>query len=368
MDYETRKGLIEQVEALRPGRKMICFFNFDRLSEPAVPLGLDTAFNADTKAALFRVLKETGSSKIDICLYTRGGDVNGVWPLVSIVREFDPDFEVLVPFRCHSAGSLLALGAKKIVLTAMAELSPIDPSTGNQFNPLDPARSTSRLAISVEDVRAFRSFILDQFQIDPANELEALRQNVGPYLGRLAHEVHPLALGNVYRVHQQIQQLAKKLLLLHPIPNRREDQIIEALTTRFWSHLHMVNRYEARDILGAEHVDFASDELAGALDVLLRSYEDTFELRRPFFLSAFMGDETSKKVRFIGGVLESTAWGYLHETQAVLGQSSALPPEVQIQLPPGQPMPLIRGLPRSFHVEVLSRGWAHNKAQQGFDK
>ena len=56
-----------------------------------------------------------------------------MWPIVSLIREFDKDFEVLVPYRCHSSGTLTALGAKRIVMDQLSELSPIDPSTGNQF-------------------------------------------------------------------------------------------------------------------------------------------------------------------------------------------------------------------------------------------
>jgi hypothetical protein len=369
MNYDERKALLAKVEALRPGRKLVCLFNFDRASEPHVGLGLDTTFHAEAKEALFRVLKETKSNKLDVCVYTRGGDVNGVWPLVSIVREFDPDFEGLVPFRCHSAGTLFVLGAKKVVLTPLSELSPIDPTTGNSFNPQAPGdagRAGVQLGISVEDVRAYRSFILDQFAIADG-EAEPLRKHLGPYLERLAHEVHPLALGNVDRVQRQIKQLAKKLLGLHTNGSRNDDDVIRALTTQFWSHLHMVNRHEAREILGDAHVEFASADLSTALDELLRAYEDTFALRRPFFLTAFMGDELAKEGRFIGGALESTAWGYLHETRAIVRQSSALPPTVQVQLPPGQPMPLVPGLPRTFSVEVKSRGWVHNTTPKGFD-
>ena len=90
--------------------------------------------------------------------------MNAVWPIVSLFREFDENFEVLVPFRCHSGDTLVALGTKKIVLTPLSELSPIDPTTGNQFNPSDPSNPSARLGISVEDVVAYRTFVLDQFK------------------------------------------------------------------------------------------------------------------------------------------------------------------------------------------------------------
>lgn len=55
MAYEDRKKIIQEVEELRGGRTLICFFNFDRHSEPQLP-GLSTQFHADVKEALFRVL------------------------------------------------------------------------------------------------------------------------------------------------------------------------------------------------------------------------------------------------------------------------------------------------------------------------
>ena len=167
MPLQQRQDVMRQIETERNGRALVCLFNADRSSTPQVT-GLSTHFASDTKEPLFRVLKESGSPpyQLDLLVYTRGGDINSVWPIVSLLREFDLDFEVLVPFRCHSAGTLLALGAKKIVLTPLAELSPIDPSTGNQFNPSDPGEPHNRLAISVEDVQAYRRFILEQLDVE----------------------------------------------------------------------------------------------------------------------------------------------------------------------------------------------------------
>jgi hypothetical protein len=259
-----------------------------------------------------------------------------------------------------------------MVLTPLSELSPIDPTTGNQFNPVDSVEPRQRLGISVEDVRAFRSFVLEQFDIRPEDDStvarEAVRTVLPDFLNKLVSTVHPLALGNVDRVHRQIKQLAKELLALHPVANRRDDEAVDTLATKFWSHLHMINRHEAQRILSAEHVVFASDDLSSALDELLRAYEDTFNLRHALYLSGLLADRPFKSVRFIGGVLESTAWGYVFETNALLRQSSVVPPNVQIQLPVGQDLPLISGLPRRFQVEIASQGWVHNKEPKGFDR
>jgi len=110
---------------------------------------------------------------------------------------------------------------------------------------------------------------------------------------------------------------------------------------------------------------FADLELATVLDELLRSYEDSFMLRKPFVLHSFMKGKAETDVRFVGGAVESQAWSYLNETKATVRVHSKLPPNVQVQIPLGQPMPLITGLPREIEVEVTAQGWSHNLEPQG---
>lgn len=368
MAYEDRKKIHHEIEELRGGRLLVCFFNFDRASEPILP-GFNTQFAADSKEALYRILKESDTQRgLDLCLYTRGGDTNSVWPIVSLMREFDSDFQVLVPFRCHSSGTLVALGAKKILMGPLSELSPIDPTTGNQFNPADPADQKSRMGISVEDVRAYQSFVLEQFRDpnggDQRHFNEIAREHLQPFVEKLAEQVHPLALGNVQRVLMQIKQLASNLLDLNARSGEKPEGIVEALTTHFYSHLHMINRHEAQDILG-ERVEFASAELSDAMDRLLRSFEDSFGLRRTFFLVEKLQGAMETDLRIIGGALESKARSYLFETKANIRQHVRLPPNVQLQIPAGQPMPDVPGLPKETQVEITARGWVHNKKPLG---
>jgi len=361
MALAERQELFKKVESLRDQRKLICFFNFDRPSTPNVP-GLTTQFHSEFKEALFRVLKETApyASGLDLCLYTRGGDTNSVWPIINVIREFDPNFQILIPFRCHSSGTLVALAAKRIVLGPLSELSPIDPSTGNQFNPIDPGNPQGRLPISVEDVTSYADFATSFLKGTKSRSFDQ-------FLLKLSSDVHPLALGNVHRVHKQIKQLAASLLNLHPKTSRNKPvkTIVAALASRFYSHLHMISRHEAKDILGPEHVVFAPENLAAALNEMLREYENEFVLRKQFFLGNFMGDDIEKEARFIGGSVESASWSYLFETKLRISQYSRLPPNLQIQLPAGQRMPLVPGLPREYQVEVTAQGLIHNKAPQG---
>lgn len=368
MPYDDRKILIREIEALR-GRKLISICNFDRPSVPRIG-GLLTNLASDLKEPIFRVLKETckNGEGIDIFLYTRGGDTNAVWPLVCLLREFDKDFEVLVPFRAHSSGTMLALAAKKIVMTRIGELSPIDPTTGNQFNPADPSNPVQKLGISVEDVNAYEKYFHQALGHSDDSELsksikEKYSQELIPFLDTLVKNVHPLALGNVHRVHLQIRQLAA-MLLSHHTAKKDISNIINKLTSQYYSHLHMIGRQEAKELLGTK-IEYTNEELEQKLDLLLRRYEDDFVLRKAFFASSFLKDDRCKEVTFIGALVESEQWGYKYQTKGQLHQFSEIPHNVQIQLPPSQPMPLIQGLPRRYRLDVAFESWVRNKEPEG---
>jgi hypothetical protein len=261
MGIDHRKSVMKEIEELRGGRRLVALCNFDRAENPT-NLGTNVLFAEDLKEPLFRVLKETMGPKegLDIFLYSRGGSTNAVWPIASLIREFDIAFEVIIPFRAHSSGTLLALAAKRLVMGPLSELSPIDPTTGNHFNPIDETNPSNRLGISVEDVSAYIELIKSMLNIkgdDLTTEQGALIQ---PHLGRLTEKVHPLALGNVHRTLMQIKVLAKALMKQNYGEGVATEEMIHHLTTKFYSHYHMINREEAVD--DPDGTDTRLEELA----------------------------------------------------------------------------------------------------------
>jgi hypothetical protein len=59
----------------------------------------------------------------------------------------------------------LAIAAKRIIMSPIGELSPIDPTTANQFNPRDQNNQAS-LGIGVEDVTAYQEFWRTALDLD----------------------------------------------------------------------------------------------------------------------------------------------------------------------------------------------------------
>src|SRR3990167_3105513 len=114
--------LIKKIEASR-GSKVITYITSDRQGPVNARVAMDII------PFVSQQLRKIGKvSKIDLFLYTAGGDTMVPWRLVSMIREYCDTFSVLVPYKAHSAGTMIALGADEIVMNDLSEISPIDHS------------------------------------------------------------------------------------------------------------------------------------------------------------------------------------------------------------------------------------------------
>lgn len=354
MTLQERRELITALERIRNSR-VLCYVLSDRDVFPGAP-GFQLQINNEPQYLFWDHLIAIGKvPQLDLLLYTRGGSTDAVWPFVNMLKKYCERLTVLVPFRAHSAGTLICLGADEIVMTDMAELSPIDPTTGNLFNPPDPTNPNSRLGISVEDVAAYFELCTKRADItEPNGKIEVLKE--------LTKTVHPLALGNVQRVYMQIRNLANKLLGLHLVGDQEQEpfnQMIQALTERFYSHVHAISRDEAKALLGS-WVRAPSEPEAEAIRNLFNSYVETLNLRTKFQIPEYMENNQVRELIAIGGFIESTELSHVHLTQMDVIQRANVPTNIQVQVPPGVPIPIVPGFSRSFEYNIKSIGWNLN--------
>ena len=142
----------------------------------------------------------------------------------------------------------MRLGSNHIVMTRLATLSPIDPSITGPLNPVVEIQPGQRqlVPVSVESVAGFRDLLTKVWDVKNEDSLASAFKI-------LAERVHPLALGDVVRVREQIDRLARKLLSSH----RNEDghtigSIVTALTKGLGTHDYLISRSEARELLGGQ--------------------------------------------------------------------------------------------------------------------
>ncbi len=236
-----RKKLIEELQAKRGGRLCLAYITSTRQ-------GHEIQIADDILRLMYDHLEagvEAARKGVDLFLHSNGGSGTVPWRVVSLIREYTDNLAVLVPHRAFSAATLIALGADEIVMHKMGCLGPIDPSVANLFNPPHPQNPSIPLAISVEDVSAYFKLIAEELGIKHEDEL------IQAVLA-LTEKVHPLALGNVQRSHNQARMMARKLLKRHMHTEADEHEItriIDTLKSNLFYHGHPINRDEAKEDL-----------------------------------------------------------------------------------------------------------------------
>ncbi len=286
MSREQRKKLIEAIEQKRKS-KVITYITSDRPN-------LQQQINEDVVPVLHQHILEIDPSQrtnLDLFLYSRGGDSNVPWTIVSMFREYcnEGKFDVLIPYKAHSAATVISLGADSIVMTKKAELGPIDITYAG---PYDLTKENQRLPINVEDVNGYFS-LLERIGCSSAEEKLSAFEKIVTY-------VHPLSLGHVSRALEQTELVAKRLLntRAEPFSGAENDNIVSQLSAKIFSHSHAISRSEAISILNMKQVVFAEDESEDIEDELWRLYEaynDYFDLQEAFDPQSYLISNSLKE-------------------------------------------------------------------------
>lgn len=329
MPREDRVALIERIEKLRESRVMV-YVTGDR-----PPAGAQLA--NDALRPMYDHLRQMGHvPKLDLFVYSRGGDIDVPWRIASALRRASETWNVLIPFRANSAATLLSLGADEIVLGPLGELGPIDPFMALQRQVGQPGAPPMFVQdnIGIEDLMAYVKFVGERAGLSDQNALTAS-------LGHLANRLDPISLGAAYRTHTHIREVAKRMLLSRKNPPSEQTMatIIETLAERVYAHGHAIGASDALE-MGLPVLQDQNSELLSLLWELLVAYEEHLQLLSPIDPIAAVATDDVFRGRMVAAVIES-AWG-LHEFAGDLEVRARrqIPPNLSvnmnmpIQLPP----------------------------------
>ena len=331
---EERKRLIKQLEYKR-GSKIISYLTADRQN-------FGTQMGSDTIPLFFEHLQSTKKvKKIDLILYTRGGHTLTPNRIVHLLREFCEELSVLIPFRAHSSGTILALGADEIVMGPMGELGPVDPSVTNVFNPLidekDPKKGN--IPVGVEDVSAYMTLIKEKGLTDP--------NVISTGLKALTDRIHPLALGNVHRQYLLIRTLSKRLLELHmkgEQEKERIEKIVDILSEKLYFHGYEISRHEAKEIIGL-NVSYPPEEIEKLMWELYMEYKNALLPGEEFDFNRLLGNRESGDFLLDSAIIESE--NLMHSWSFSVNVKRKKPGAVE------------------FDVNVKKMGWEKMETQEG---
>jgi len=210
------------------------------------------------------------------------------------------------------------------------------------------------LGISVEEVTAFIEMAKESIGIQGSAEVVAILQT-------LSKDISPIALGNVHRTYTQIREVSKKLLSLHMDivkEEARANDIIDKMTKKLYSHLHAINRREARSI-GLEVKD-ATEQEDALIWSIYQDYANEVELNTQFNIRGVIGTQLETQVILKSGFIETRDNSYVYESKNKITQASELPEKVLTGLLQGRqsrPKDLIPGLPVRVDGALMQAGW-----------
>lgn len=312
---ETRLGLLKEIEQAR-GSRVIAYVTSDRQGTPGAQLG------SDAIRPLYDHLRDIGfggTKKIDLFIHSRGGGVEVPWPLVSMIREYCKEFAVLVPFRAHSAATMIALAADEIVMGKKGELGPIDPQ-------LRRVAEGQQEVWSSEDVLSYVTFMKDRAGLGDQSALASA-------MTTLAEKVGPFLLGNIYRTHSHIRLAAKKLLATHrtPLEEAKVDGIIETLCEKIYFHGHAIARREAEQI--GLPVTTPNQGLDDLLWNLYLKYEELMGLEQPIHPETMIPEDREEASQdIIIASIESTSRMHVFRGTLKFHKDRELPQNLQVNL------------------------------------
>jgi len=290
--HMNKSDLIKKIEQER-GSRLLVYVTGDR--QPFL-----TRVATDVLPLMNQHLSEFGEvDKVSLFLYTSGGDMLAPIRIVKLIRNHCKNFEVLVPYKAHSAGTLVALGADEIVMGKLGELSPVDPSTGHPFNPQNPGNPQRRLEVSVEDLNSYFLFAKERAGVKDDQMVEVYKQ--------LVEKMHPLSIGNAYRAFRMSKMLTERLLRLHMDKNKDKEKIekiVKEITGDITIHAYPIDVCDAKEL--GLNVSSPSADLGQAIWDLYSHYAGELKLGQPFHPSEFLGDQEMAQVSYPAAFVDSS--------------------------------------------------------------
>ena len=294
--FKDRQQLFDQLLSHRK-RKLVTLITSTKKPEPQ----FSTQIAQDILPIFYKILKQgTGGRELDLILHSSGGQIDTPWPLINLVREYCDDLRVIVPWRAHSAATLVCLGANAIEMGPLSSLSPIDP----QFQ-LKLGDKKEVVGAGIEDIYGYYMLVQEKLELDAQGRAEALRV--------LANRISPEILGKISRTRREIHIIAKNLLRLHLTDEDVMEKIVSNLVEELPSHQYMINRNEAT-ALGLPVV-YMDQETEVTSFKILDSYRDEVKMDEPGVSVNFGSGETIKVIEMSRAFVETRDRSFAFRSQ-----------------------------------------------------
>lgn len=124
---KKREEYLNQIHSIT-GRNVIAYYS-GWLKVPDAPhVSID---EQDKNAFMTTVYKLDKAKGLDLILHTPGGDIAATESIVTYLKNiFNGDIRAFIPQISMSAGTMIAMSCKEIIMGEQSSLGPIDPQMG----------------------------------------------------------------------------------------------------------------------------------------------------------------------------------------------------------------------------------------------
>jgi Periplasmic serine proteases (ClpP class) len=185
---------------------------------------------------LYALLRNIGKlPRMSFFVKSDGGSGQASLRMVNLLRQYTDHLTVLAPFECQSAATMLALGADRILMGPLAQLSAVDTSLTHDLSPID--RDNDRVSVSNDELLRVIRLWTEQAKDSTANPYQALF----PF-------IHPLVIGAVDRSSALSTRICEEILSYHMRDPKQSAEISNILNSGYPSHSYPITLREAKRI------------------------------------------------------------------------------------------------------------------------
>ncbi|MGD2126128.1 MAG: hypothetical protein PVG99_08620 [Desulfobacteraceae bacterium] len=320
MSKEKRLELIEWIQEKR-NSYVITYILSDRPN-------VEGNISPDAVREMYNLLCELKpfdkKKELDLFICARRGDNAVPWQIAGMIRELFSRFNVIVPYKAHSAATMIALGADKIIMGERGELSPIDIAVTYPQNARELGLAEG-VHVNMEDVTALISLLESIGKIREKQRIDAFL--------RTAEKFPPLFLGSMNKAVEQAKTDCLKLLKSRKrrFGPRANKKIIRKLFSDFSSPHRCISRSEAIKELGLKQVK-QDEELEPVFWELFTLYEGSLRTNEPFYPEAAMDQSHEEEIVFREhklAYLETTKRTRTFQHDVKLKKVRQYPPSIQ---------------------------------------
>jgi len=206
---------------------------------------------------------------VALLIDSAGGYARSAYQLAMLFRKHCGEFVAVVPRYAKSAATLLALGARDILLGQYGELGPLDaqvedPESEVMYSALDEVQTLERLhAFALEAVDKSMFFMMGRVGKKVQTMLPMMMGFASDIVTPLMEKIDAIHYTQMSRVLKEAEEYASRLLRLHH-PAEEAAGIARRLVEGYPEHGFVIDYEEAKQM--RMHVRKLSKEVAPLLD------------------------------------------------------------------------------------------------------